>query len=135
MHDFIESHRDAPASTESFKAIVEKHMTKEMDLQKNGKLDWFFDEWVYDTKVPRYQLKYDIRPADGGHVKVHAEITQSEVDDHFAMYVPVFGDFGKGMIRLAQILVIGNTTRNVTMDLDRAPKKLELNAMKDILER
>jgi hypothetical protein len=57
------------------------------------------------------------------------------VDDHFAMYVPIFGDFGKGMIRLAQILVIGNTTRNLTMDLDRAPKKLELNAMKDILER
>ena len=135
MHDFIESHRDAPASTESFKAIVEKHMTKQMDLQKNGKLDWFFDEWVYDTKVPRYQLKYDIQPGDGGHVKVHAEITQSEVDDHFAMYVPIFGDFGKGMIRLAQILVIGNTTRNLTMDLDRAPKKLELNAMKDILER
>jgi hypothetical protein len=51
------------------------------------------------------------------------------------MYVPIFGDFGKGMIRLAQILVIGNTTRNLTMDLDRAPKKLELNAMKDILER
>jgi len=135
MHDFIESHRDAPASTESFKAIVEKHMTKQMDLQKNGKLDWFFDEWVYDTKVPRYQLKYDIQPGDGGHVKVHTEITQSEVDDHFAMYVPIFGDFGKGMIRLAQVLVIGNTTRNVTMDLDRAPKKVQLNAMKDILER
>src|SRR5262249_49472759 len=50
MHDFIESHRDAPASTKSFKAITEKHMTKQMDLQRNGRLDWFFNEWVYDTK-------------------------------------------------------------------------------------
>ena len=135
MHDFIESHRDAPASTESFKSIAEKHMTKQMDLQRNGKLDWFFDEWVYGTKVPRYQLKYDIQPGDGGHVKLHTEITQSEVDDQFAMYVPIFGDFGKGMVRMTQVLVIGNSTRKLTIDLDRAPKKVEVNALKDILER
>jgi len=63
------------------------------------------------------------------------ETTQSEVDDQFAMYVPVFGDFGKGMVRLTQILVLGKFTRNVTIDMDRAPKKVELNAMKHILER
>ena len=135
MHDFIESHRDVPASTESFKAIAEKHMTKQMDLQRNGRLDWFFNEWVYDTRVPRYQMKYDIQPGEGGQVKVHAAITQSEVDDQFAMYIPIFGDFGKGMVRLAQILVIGNSTRNVTINLDRAPKKVELDAFKDVLER
>src|SRR5580700_1851988 len=32
MHDFVESHHDQPASTESFKRIAEKHMTKLMDL-------------------------------------------------------------------------------------------------------
>src|SRR5438067_6585769 len=52
MHDFMESHRDSLASTESFKAIAEKHMTKQMDLQQNGRLDWFFAEWVYGTEVP-----------------------------------------------------------------------------------
>src|SRR5215469_2879997 len=135
MHDFIQSHQDAPASTESFKAIAEKHMTKQMDLQRNGRLDWFFNEWVYDTKVPRYHFKYDIQPAEGGHVKLHLEITQSEVDDQFAMYVPVFGDFGKGMVRMTQILVVGNSTRNVAIDLDRAPKKVELNSLKDVLDR
>ena len=63
------------------------------------------------------------------------ETTQSEVDDQFAMYVPVFGDFGKGTVRLTQTLVLGKVTRNVTIDMDRAPKKVELNAMKHILER
>ena len=135
MHDFMESHHDSPASTESFKAIAEKHMTKLMDLQKNGRLDWFFNEWVYGTHVPRYHLKYDVQPGDGGNVKVHVEIAQSEVDDQFAMFVPVFGDFGKGMVRLTQIAVVGNSTRTVILNLDRAPKKIELNAFKDILER
>jgi hypothetical protein len=135
MHDFMESHQDKPASTESFKAIAEKHMTKEMDLQRNGQLDWFFNEWVYGTQVPRYQLKYDMQRGEGGNTKVHMEITQSEVDSHFAMFVPVFGDFGKGMVRLGQVLMVGNSTRTVIYNLDREPKKIELNALKDVLAR
>jgi len=135
MHDFMESHRDLPASTESFKSIVEKHLPKMLDLQKNGRLDWFFNEWVYGTQVPRYQFKYEILPAGGGRIKVRAEITQSEVDDQFAMFVPVFADFGKGMARLAQVEVVGNSTRKVDLILDRQPKEVALNAFKDILER
>jgi hypothetical protein len=135
MHDFMESHRDVPASTESFKAIVEKHMTKQMDLQQNGRLDWFFNEWVYGTQVPRYSFKYEFKPGDGGKIKIHAEITQSEVDDHFAMFVPVFADFGNGMVRLGAVGIAGNSTRTVDFILDRQPKKVALNAYKDILER
>jgi hypothetical protein len=135
MHDFMESYHDSPASTESFKAIAEKHMTKQMDLQQNGRLDWFFNEWVYGMQVPRYGFKYELQPADGGKVKVHAEITQNEVDDHFAMLVPIFGDFGNGMVRLGQIAMVGNSTRTIDFVLDRQPKKIALNAYKDILDR
>jgi Carboxypeptidase regulatory-like domain/Peptidase family M1 domain len=135
MHDFMESHRNVSASTESFKAVAEKHMTKQMDLQKNGRLDWFFNEWVYGTEVPRYAFKYELQGADGGKVKIHAELSQSDVDDHFAMFVPVFADFGNGMVRLGQIGIAGNTTRTVDFILDRQPKKVSLNAYKDILER
>jgi len=135
MHDFIESHRETSASTESFKAIVEKHMTKEMDLQKNGRLDWFFNEWVYGTEIPRYDLKYETASASGGVVKIKVQLTQSEVDNNFAMIVPIFGDFGNGMIRLAQIPIVGDSTRTVILDMDKQPKKIVLNAYKDMLER
>ncbi len=50
MHDFVDAHRDRTASTESFKAIAEKHMTKLMDLRGDHRLNWFFDEWVYGTR-------------------------------------------------------------------------------------
>ena len=135
MHDFMESHRDLPASTESFKAIADKHMPKLLDIQRNGRLDWFFDEWVYGTQVPRYQFKYDVQPAEGGKFRVRSEITQSEVDDHFAMFVPVFADFGKGMVRLTQVGIAGNSTRTLDFILDHQPRKVALNAYKDILER
>ena len=135
MHDFMERHRDTPASTESFKAVAEKHMTKKMDLQQNGRLDWFFREWVWGTQVPRYGFKYDVQPAEGGKFRVHAEVTQSEVDENFAMFVPMFADFGQGMVRLTQVGIAGSSTKSYTLLLDRQPKKVALNVYKEILER
>ena len=135
MHDFVESYRASPASTESFKAIVEKHMSKTMDLAGNGKLDWFFNEWVYGTQVPRYHFEYQSVPAEAGKTRLHMTITQSEVDDHFIMLVPVFADFGKGMVRIGQVGIAGNSTRALVVSLPAQPKKIALNAYKDILER
>ncbi len=135
MHDFVESHRDKPASTESFKAIVEKHMSRDMDQSGNGRLDWFFNEWVYGTQIPKYQFDYQVSPAEGGKTKLHMTISQSEVDDHFVMLIPVFADFGKGMVRIGQLAIKGNSTRSGDVLLPMQPKKVVLNAYKDILER
>jgi hypothetical protein len=110
-------------------------MTKLMDVGGNGRLDWFFDEWVYGTQVPRYHFEYQVAPADGGKVKLHMTITQSEVDDHFVMLVPVFADFGNGMVRLGQVRIGGNSTHSADILLPSPPKKVALNAYKDILER
>ena len=135
MHDFVESHRERPATTESFKAVAEKHMTKAMDIGGNGSLDWFFAEWVYGTQVPRYKFEYQLAPADGGRVKLHMTVTQSDVDAPFAMLVPVFADFGKGMIRLGQIAVVGNNSSSVDTMLPIQPKKVALDPYKEILQR
>jgi hypothetical protein len=135
MHDFVESYRDRPASTEAFKAIAEKHMTKLMNLRGNGRLDWFFDEWVYGTQIPRYKFDYQLTPMEGGKVKLHMTITESEVDDKFTMLVPIFADFGSGMIRIGQVGIGGNMTRTADTVLPSMPKKVALNAYKEILER
>lgn len=135
MHEFIDSHQKVPASTESFKAIAEKHMTKQMDLQRNGRLDWFFNEWVYGTQVPKYSFKYDMESEGGDKTKVKVEITQSEVDQNFAMFVPVFADFGKGMVRLGQVGMLGSATRTAIFHIGNKPKKVALNSYKDVLER
>ena len=135
MHDFVDSHRGRSACTESFKAIAEKHMTKLMDLQGNHRLDWFFNEWVYGTDVPKYHLEYQVIPADAGKVKLHMTLTQSEVGEHFAMLVPIFADFGNGWSRIGQLGIGGNTTRTADVVLPSAPKKVALNVYKEVLER
>ena len=135
MHDFVESHRDKPASTESFKAVVEKHMSRDMDVSGNGRLDWFFNEWVYGTQIPKYHFDYQVSPAEGGKAKLHMTVSQGEVDDQFVMLVPVFADFGKGMVSIGQLQMKGNSTRSGDVLLPMQPKKVALNAYKEILER
>jgi hypothetical protein len=115
--------------------VAEKHMTTKMDIQHNGRLDWFFREWVWGTQVPRYSFKYDVQPGEAGKFKVHAEITQSEVDENFAMFVPIFADFGNGMMRLTQVGIAGNSSKSINFIVDRQPKKVALNVYKEILER
>jgi len=135
MHDFVDSHRDTAASTESFKLIAEKHMPHALDFENNGRLDWFFREWVYGTDVPHYDFDYQTSAGAEGKTHVHLTITQSGVSDNFVMLVPIFADFGKGTVRIGQLPAVGNSTKSYDFDFAAAPKKLELNAFKEVLER
>ena len=56
MQDFVKTYAGKAATTEDFKAMVEKHMTPAMDLDGNHRMDWFFNEYVYGTALPTYQL-------------------------------------------------------------------------------
>jgi hypothetical protein len=51
------------------------------------------------------------------------------------MFVPMFADFGQGMVRLTQVGIAGSSTKSYTLLLDRQPKKVALNVYKEILER
>jgi hypothetical protein len=130
MKDFVKTYFNQDVSTEDFKSIVEKHMTKEMDVDKNGKMDWFFAEWVYGTQVPSYKLEYQVAP--GGAFS--AKITQSGVNDDFVMIVPLYLDFGKGWTKLGTVTMVGNTTIDVKdIKLPASPKSAALCAMNDVL--
>jgi hypothetical protein len=135
MHDFVESHRGVPASTESFKEVVDRHMKPSMNLGGNGRMDWFFDQFVYGSDVPHYAFTYELVQADGGAFKVKATLTQSEVSDKFVMAAPIFGEFDGRLIRLANVPIRGNTTRTFELTVPRLPKKIVVNGLRDVLER
>jgi hypothetical protein len=89
MHDFVKTYFNQNASTEGFKAVVEKHMTPVMDLDGNRKMDWFFNAWVYGTDLPRYKLEYSLTPESDGKYLLALVLTQSGVSPNFKMLVPI----------------------------------------------
>src|ERR1700745_506162 len=96
MHDFVQTYTNRAASTEDFKAMIEKHMTPEMDLEGNHKMDWFFNEYVYGTSLPAYRVdaSFDIGP--DGDVVMDLKTTQSNVNDSFLMLVPIYLELADG---------------------------------------
>jgi hypothetical protein len=130
MKDFVKTHFNQDVSTEDFKAIVEKHMTPEMNVMNNGKMDWFFNQWVYGTQVPAYKLEYNVT-SDG---TLSGKVTQSGVSDDFVMLVPLYIDMGRGWAKLGAARMTGNTSIEIKdVKLPAVPKRVAVCAMNDVL--
>jgi hypothetical protein len=134
MHDFVTTNTGKNASTEDFLAAINRHMRKDMDLEGNGRADWFIREWIYGSDIPSYRMEYSTSPADQGKVLLTAKITQSGVSDTFRMRVPIYLDFDGSMMRLGSIGLVGDqTSPEFKVIIPKKPKRVILNAHHDIL--
>jgi hypothetical protein len=127
MQDFVKTYTGRAATTEDFKAMVEKHITPAMDLDHNRRMDWFFNQYVYGTALPHYRMDHAFNRGADGNVELSFKITQSGVDGSFAMMVPVYLELADGRVtRLGLALLSGNTS---------VEKKIPLGALKDVPKR
>ncbi len=137
MQDFVSTYRGKPATTEDFKAMVERHMTREMDLEGNHKMDWFFNEYVYGTQLPSYKLDYTFDPDPSGDTVFNFKVTQSNVDEKFRMLVPIYFELPDGkMLFLGRARLAGNNTIQQKVPLKgmkTAPRRAVLNYYDDVL--
>jgi hypothetical protein len=138
MKDFATTYAGKNATTADFKRMVEKHATQSLKLTKDGKLDWFFNQWVYGTAIPKYDSKFDFEDVGGGKYKVTGSITQSNVPNDFGVVMPIYVHFDKkSFTKLASTLIVGNVTKPVTFEiaLPKKPQKFAINSMHDVLAR
>jgi hypothetical protein len=137
MHDFVATYSGKAASTEDFQGMVEKHMTTDMRALGNGKMDWFFDEYVYGTALPSYQLDSSFEKDASGDVVLHFKLTQSNVDEHFRMLVPIYLELANGrIINFGHAQMTGNTTMEQKVPirgLKDTPNRAMLNYYNDVL--
>ncbi len=136
MQDFVNTYRGKSATTEDFKTIVEKHMTPEMDLEGNHKMDWFFNEYVYGTQLPTYQMNATFDTGADGDVVMSVKMTQSNVDDSFRMLVPIYLELPNGMFFLGRARLAGNSTFEQKIPLKGLkdkPKRAAINYFDDVL--
>ena len=136
MRDFVSTYRLKAATTEDFKAIVEKHMIPGMDLDGNQRMDWFFNEYVYGTSLPNYHFETQVTP-DGDNTVLHYKLTQSSVTDSFKNAVPIYLELADGrVLKLGGVMVAGNASAEQTIKLPKLPspiKKVSVNYYYDVL--
>lgn len=138
MTDFAKTYAGKNPSTADFQRIVEKHAPPNVRLTNDGKMNWFFDQWVYGSEIPKHVAKLDAKDAGGGKYKITGTVTQSEVPEGFVTIVPIYVHFDKSQfVKLANIVMIGNQTKPVEFEipLPKKPQKIAVNSLHDVLTR
>ena len=132
MQDYCKTFDNKAASTEDFKAIVEKHMTRNMDLDGNHKMDWFFNQYVYGMGVPEYNFHATVEATSDGKSHIKGELKRAGVPDTWKDVVPLYVHMGDKTMRLGSISV---THATEPLDVVVAGKidRVSINDYEDLL--
>jgi hypothetical protein len=105
MRDYCKTFNNKPASTEDFKSIVEKHMTRSMDLDGNHKMDWFFNQYVYGTGMAQYSFHATTEGTPDGKTHVKATVQRTGVPDNWKDSVAIYAHVGDKTTRIGTLAV------------------------------
>jgi hypothetical protein len=138
MKDFASSYAGKNPSTRDFQSVVERHMTPELNAAANGKMDYFFRQWVHGTEIPRYRAKLELRNVSGDQYRLSGSIGQEGVSDDFRTVLPVWVEYGKGELsRFGMVPLVGNQTIpvDVVLRVPKKPRRAVVNALHEVLAR
>jgi hypothetical protein len=137
MHDYTSSYAGKQAATADFQRVVERHMVPAMNAGGDGKMDWFFRQWVYGTEAPHYVADLHLESA-GAEVRIKGRITQEGVADDFRALVPIYLVFDRGQfVRVGLLPMIGKASLPVDVALKppKKPRGVLINARSEVLAR
>ncbi len=110
LQTILTQYRFKPLSTEDFQHALEQEMTPSMDLEGDHTLNWFFGEWVKNTGIPQYSVRYETRRLRRGFL-VAGTLKQDGVDDLFTAPVPIYAERPNGVPwRLGIVVTTGHET-------------------------
>jgi len=132
MRDFVNTYRGKAATTEDFKAIVEKHMTQGMNLDGNHKMDWFFNQYVFGTGMAQYSFHVSLSPTADGKTSVSGELTRSGVAESWKDVVPVYAHIGDKTARLGSLSAT-HPVEKVNFVIPGKVDRISINDNEDLL--
>ncbi len=132
MQDYCKTFDNKAASSEDFKAIVEKHMTRAMDLDGNHKMDWFFNQYVYGIGMPQYNFHASVEATADGKTHIKGEVTRSGVPDKWKDAIPLYAHMGDKTVRLG-MLSITHPSEALDITLPAKIDRVSINDYEDLL--
>ena len=137
MKDFVAAETDKNPTTRDFEAAVARHANAALDPAGDGKVDWFFRQWVEGMEIPRFRSKLDVAHAGDGLYRIRGTISQEGVSADFRSPVALYAEFHGEVLRVALVPIVGSTTLpiDLTVKLPETPDRILVNALHDVLSR
>jgi hypothetical protein len=124
MQHFVRAYAGRKASTHDFQEITERYFGMEMD--------WFFDQWIFSTEIPKYKPEYEVLEENGKYI-VQATIKTEDVPEDFKMVVPLVVEFENDSHTILKFWVKGHETVYRSKPLPYRPKDFTFNPYKAVL--
>jgi len=110
LRTLVQEHRHDAVTTQDLKRAVERLMTPAMDLEGTKSMDWFFEQWVRRTGIPRYSVNFRVAP-QGQAFRIRGVLKQSGVPETFVAAVPLYAPRPSGRpLLLGRVITTGPET-------------------------
>lgn len=132
LHTLDTRYAQRAFSTEQFQKEVEAVMTPKMDIEGGRSMEWFFEEYVRGTGIPRYRVEFTSRRTEKGFL-VRGKLLQSGVPRSFVAPVPLYAAPGAGKsVFLGTVLASGEET-SFSFTTQADPRKLLIDPRMTLL--
>jgi peptidase M1-like protein len=118
-------------STDDLQHEVESIMTPGMDLENSRSMDWFFDEWVRGTGIPRYRVEFTVHHDESGY-SVRGKLFQTGVPRSFLGSVPLYATGSGGRSFLGNV-VAGGPETSFRFRVSGPPRKILIDPQMTLL--
>jgi Peptidase family M1 domain len=121
-----------PLSTDELQKEVETVMTPRMALEGGHSMEWFFQQYVKGTGIPRYKVEFTSRRNEKGY-QIHGKLYQYGVPPSFIAPVPIYlAGSGTHSSHLGTVMASGEET-SFTFHSQAEPHKLVIDPKMTLL--
>ena len=113
-------------STEQLQKDIEAVMTPRMDLEGGRSMEWFFEQYVRGTGIPRYKVEFTSRRTENGF-QVRGKLVQSGVPRSFIAPVPLYLGSGVGRSTLLGTVITSGDDTPFSFTTRSEPRKIQID--------
>jgi hypothetical protein len=112
MSDFVKQYQNRAATTEDFMRVAGAHFANAPLGRMFGlkDLNWFFQQWVFEAKLPSYRMEYRIDQGDNDSAVITGTLFQENAGPNWFMPLPVVFKFPGDQMGRAAIYANGPET-------------------------
>jgi hypothetical protein len=125
LKEFYSTYMGRRASTDDFRLMVEKYAGEDMR--------WFFEQWIYGVKIPRYEYASRVEERSDGRFDLHVRVRQFGVPDDFRMPVVLSVVLEDGRTAHLRINVSGSSSEFTVPGLPVNPSEVVFNDYESVL--
>jgi hypothetical protein len=134
LHTLVTKYAYRALSTQDLRREIEAVMTPSMDLEGGHSMEWFFEQWIQGTGIPRYRAEFTVHKSDSGaDYSIRGKLFQENVPKSFIARVPLYASTpGTHPIFLGTVVAAGPETQ-FHFTASTSPRKLLIDPQMTLL--